>query len=270
MSRVSLTNLLFITCALLIFLLLLYLTQPPPPSLLRYRRQGGPFPGYKDCVPANQLVFLDYTTTKYSRVVHNILGRMAVNMNLSYNLEQNYNCSRILLGFTSMKNKNSKDFCDVKNVRDIVGEEPYIVTLIGEDVKETEAFNEIEPEEADKIIDLAIISTQLKESLIVLKQLLCLNFRDIAHVEDITEDDHISKNKNKIYKFFATKLENIIEELGKDEIAKAMSIVEHANHNLRTICNQTNPERYAGVNARQLLLCKQMEMTDTDFSTISF
>lgn len=143
------------------------------------------------------------------------------------------------------------------------------MTLIGDHVNETDAFNEIEPEQVDKIIDLAIMSAQFKESLIVLKQLLCLDFRDIAHTEDVTADDHIHKNKTKTYKFFANKLEKIIEELGQDEVAKDMSIVEHANQNLRAVCNQTNPERYAGVNARQLRLCKQIEMSDADFGTIS-
>ena len=92
MIRLSLLNICFISSVFIIFLLVLYLTQPPPPPLLRYRRQLGPFPGYKDCVPATQVAFLHNTQGRYSRVVENILGRLALTYNLSYHMAQEERC----------------------------------------------------------------------------------------------------------------------------------------------------------------------------------
>ena len=92
MIRLSLLNICFISSVLIIFLLVLYLTQPPPPPLLRYRRQQGPFPGYKDCAPATQVAFLHNMQGRHSRVVENILGRLALTYNLSYHMAQEERC----------------------------------------------------------------------------------------------------------------------------------------------------------------------------------
>ena len=92
MIRLSLLNICFISSVLIIFLLVLYQTQPPPPPLLRYRRQLGPFPGYKECVQARQVAFLHNMLGRHSRVVENILGRLAWTYNLSYHMAQSRRC----------------------------------------------------------------------------------------------------------------------------------------------------------------------------------
>ena len=78
------TRIVFVSSVLIVFLLMLYITKPAAPPLLRYRRQIGPFSGYKDCLPARQVAFLHHNEGKYSRVVENILGRLAYTYNLSY------------------------------------------------------------------------------------------------------------------------------------------------------------------------------------------
>ena len=78
------TRTVFVSSVIIIFLLMLFITKPAAPPLLRYRRQIGPFTGYKDCQPARQVAFLHHSEGKYSRLMENILGRLAYTYNLSY------------------------------------------------------------------------------------------------------------------------------------------------------------------------------------------
>jgi hypothetical protein len=126
----------------------------------------------------------------------------------------------------------------------LLGEAENIVSYTSEGVKQV--INETEDviEKLDKIVDLGIVVQQFTESLIVLKHLLCLDFRDIAHLDSASGEVIAEIDKEYIYNHFQTKLQKIIVELEEDIVDREISILYHANTNFRTECNQTLPERW--------------------------
>ena len=134
----------------------------------------------------------------------------------------------------------------------MLGEAENIGNYTSEGVKQVINETEDDIEKLDKIVDLGIVVKQFTESLIVLKHLLCLDFRDITHL-DSTSGEVIAEinkplslliNNEHIYNHFQRKLQKIIVELEEDVVDREISILEHANSNLRTACNQTWPERW--------------------------
>jgi len=224
---------------------------------------------------------LHHTQGRYSRVVENILGRLALTYNLSYHMGQEGRCRGIFIGMSSDQRLaiNSEDHCSLKALRGAIGEEPFIITLLdkaengaadaSKGVKLVTNDTESDIEELDKIVDLGIVVEQFTESLIVLKHLLCLDFRDITHL-DSASGDMIAEIDNKyIYNHFQRKLQKILVELEQDIVDREISILEHANSNLRTECNQTQPERYAGVaDTAGLSMCHHMKYEPTDFTAM--
>ena len=149
---------------------------------------------------------------------------------------------------------DSRDHCSLTTIRDAIGDEPFIVTLLGEaenivaytseDVKQVMNNTEDDIEKLDKIVDLGIVVKQFTESLIVLKHLLCLDFKDITHLDSTFGEVIEEINNEYFYDHFQRKLQKIIVELDEDVVDREISIVEHANSNHRTACNQSRPERW--------------------------
>ena len=126
----------------------------------------------------------------------------------------------------------------------MLGEAENIVSYTSEGVKQVINETEDDIEKLDKIVDLGIVVQQFTESLIVLKHLLCLDFRDITHL-DPASGEFIAEIDNKyIYNHFQRKLQKILVELEQDVVDREISILNHANTNLREACNQTRPERW--------------------------
>ena len=126
----------------------------------------------------------------------------------------------------------------------MLGEAENTVGYTSESVKQVINEKEDDIERLDKIVDLSLVVQQFTESLIVFKHLLCLAFRDITHL-DSASGEVIAEIYNKyIYNHFQRKLQKILVELEQDVVDREISILEHANSNLRTACNQTWPERW--------------------------
>jgi len=182
-------------------------------------------------VPVNKVVLLTQTQGKYTRVLENILGRLAVTKNLSYHqLGEDGQCRGSFLG---TKDVSIENLCNFKIVRDSIGEEPVIVTMIGDtdhrDI-ERQDVNKTELEEIEKSIDLCIVAKEFRESLVVLKQLLCLDFRDITYVDTDKDVNVVEVQNTEAEEHFARQLHKIIEEIGQDEVIREMDILDHANH----------------------------------------
>jgi len=236
MYRSSRTSIAFISSVIVIFFLVLYLTQPSPPGLLRYRRQSGPFPGYKDCLPATKVAFLHHNVGEFSRVVENIFERFALSHHLSYHRGVLAGCSGIFIGIkpdTVEDNTVAHDMCHLELVREALGDEPFIVIAV-EQFDNSEAVNYSfngTIEKLDEVVDLGIVEHKLAESLIVLKHLLCLDYRDITYINHVSVD--VIHHHSGTYEFFSRKLQKLIAELEEDVVAREVTILENANENLR-------------------------------------
>ena len=90
--------------------------------------------------------------------------------------------------------------------------------------------NKTELEEIEKSIDLCIVAKEFRESLVVLKQLLCLDFRDITYVDTDKDVNIVEVENTEAEEHFARQLHKIIEEIGQDEVIREMDILDHANH----------------------------------------
>ena len=126
----------------------------------------------------------------------------------------------------------------------MLGEAENTVGYTSESVKQVINEKEDDIERLDKIVDLGLVVQQFTESLIVFKHLLCLAFRDITHLDSTSGEVIEEINNEYIYNHFQRKLKKIIVELEEEVVDREISILEHANSNLRTACNQTRPERW--------------------------
>ena len=126
----------------------------------------------------------------------------------------------------------------------MLGEAENIGNYTSEGVKQVINETEDDIEKLDKIVDLGIVVQQFTKSIIVLKHLLCLDFRDITHIDSASGEVIAEINNEYIYNHFSRKLQKILVELEEDVVDREISILDHANTNLKTECNQTWPERW--------------------------
>ena len=126
----------------------------------------------------------------------------------------------------------------------MLGEAENIGNYTSEGVKQVINETEDDIEKLDKIVDLGIVVQQFTKSIIVLKHLLCLDFGDITHIDSASGEVIAEINNEYIYNHFSRKLQKILVELEEDVVDREISILDHANTNLKTECNQTWPERW--------------------------
>ena len=129
----------------------------------------------------------------------------------------------------------------------LLGEAQNIVSYTSEGVMQVSNEAEDDIEKLDKVVDLGVVVQQFTESLNVLKHLLSLDFRDITHLDSASGEVIAEIDNEYIYNHFQRKLQKIIVELEEDIVDREISILDHANTNLRTECNQTWPERWVEI-----------------------
>ena len=151
-----------------------------------------------------------------------------------------YSFFRLFLGIepsTAEFSSAAHGMCHLHNLREVLGDEPFIVMALGQS-DNSEAVNHSfydTIEKLDEVIDVGIVEDKFAESLIVLKHLLCLDYRDITYSDQVLED--VIHPHSGIYKFFSRKLQKLIAELEEDVVARELAILHHANENLRRKSN---------------------------------
>jgi len=203
---------------------------------------------------------LHHNLGKNIGVIKNILERFASTHNLSLKSGALSGCMGLFIGLEL--DSADSDMCSVELVRKVIGDEPVIVTAVGP-TKNSETINRSVNEtfeKLDEVIDLTLVLDKLPESLIVLKHLLCLDYRDIVYIDTDSGAEDFLSSDSEIYNHFARKLQKILEELDEDIVAREVVILKNANENLKTKCNETKPKRYAGiVEAGAVDLCQLMK-----------
>jgi len=192
---------------------------------------------------------LHHNLGKNIRVIKNILERFASTHNLSLKSGALSGCMGLFIGIDLEPNSADTGMCSVELVRKVIGDEPFIVTAVGptENIETNNHSVNETFEKLDEVIDLTLVLDKLPESLIVLKHLLCLDYRDIVYIDTDNGAEDFLFSDTEIYSHFARKLQKIFEELDEDIIAREVVILKNANENLKMKCNETKPKRYAGI-----------------------
>ena len=119
--------------------------------------------------------------------------------------------------------------------------------------------------EMENTFDLVMIADRFDESMILLKDLLCWDYRDITNVKlnarrestkSVLSDEVREALKDylkadyQLYNHFSKKFDKLVNGFGKGRMEKELGILGHANDNLKRACSlrPTNNDKLTGEN----------------------
>lgn len=218
-------------------LVTLYLLLPRGPALVRRGRDAGPWQGYQDCSPADRVAFVfkeDIENSDFFNL-HNVIARYAFNNNLVSSKIVLSECSIITVGF---KPKNISQSLKCSKLRNEFEDDVFIIATSELYVKQS---------------DLTVAHSLFDDSLIVMKNLLCLSYKDISY-HDIKYGS-LSQAKEEMEAL--KQLHQLIKYFGLENVEREKSILEHTNSNIRSLC-EVNRNRQRD----QHKICKKYQFLD--------
>jgi len=194
---------------ILILVSAFFLLGSAPPPLRDRGRGGGELRGYRDCSPAHQVVLLQRgPSDSYSRLLEQILTNFALQHQLNTGRQLDVGCNIFFFGIS----QQSVNCSNLAGLRQSVGEQTYIISVSDQALAKLVGA------------DFNFISKVFKKSLLILRHLLCMEFRDILFFDNLDQTQSLKEYEDDDFN-------NIISYLGEDFLNKQMELFNRILNN---------------------------------------
>jgi len=178
------------------------------------------WPGYRDCLPAEKIVFV-YDNKHYReasqeiQILEGILLQCKIRKKLQSKTEQIRNFTILSLG--SVVDTFQSNFKNLDDVRLSVGEDTYVISMVSSDLA------------VILDADFNFVPQMFQHSLLILRHVLCLEYRDILYKYTIGYENVHDVDEN--YKNYINQFQASLNEFNFE---RERDLLNHALRNIHS------------------------------------